>query len=348
MGDKTKLSLAAKKARLVAAEFDRVVAEIERLVSEAKRLAAPLGIVVNFDIQEEGAAPRKRADWLKKSSALSVEELAEHYRTDDRSPYQTVRPASRRQYDKLIKYLIQHCGKSKVADLAARDRVQALYEKCVAGDKIAMGHAVMTKLRGLAHFGMNELENTDCKNLAFTLHTMTFPTVKLRKEGLTVEQAEAIRAKAHELGFHSIALAQAFQFDCMLSQKDVIGEWVSNNEPGVSEVTDGINKWLYGIRWSEIDDDLILRHPPSAGGEIIRIELSRCRMVMEEIKRLGSRPKSGPIIVKDDTKQPYSENTFRYLWRKAANAADAPKNIYNRDSRPPIEREIRSRRSYKR
>ena len=37
-----------------------------------------------------------------------------------------------------------------------------------------------------------------------------------RKERLTFEQANMIRAKAHELGLHSIALAQAFQFEAML------------------------------------------------------------------------------------------------------------------------------------
>jgi hypothetical protein len=34
------------------------------------------------------------------------------------------------------------------------------------------------------------------------------------------------------MGWHSIALAQAIQFDCALRQKDVIGEWVPESEPG--------------------------------------------------------------------------------------------------------------------
>src|SRR5947209_7432326 len=112
MGDETKLSLKAIKARRLAA-FDRAMDEISRHAAEINRIAAEHNLVVIVDIREGGDAPpqRKRASRLKDSSAssaLTVEELAERYRTDDRSSYQTVRPASRKQYDKLLKYLIQH------------------------------------------------------------------------------------------------------------------------------------------------------------------------------------------------------------------------------------------------
>lgn len=50
------------------------------------------------------------------------------------------------------------------------------------------------------------------------------------------------------MGFTSIALVQAIQFECELKQKEAIGEWVRNKEPGVSDVTDGKRKWLYGLR----------------------------------------------------------------------------------------------------
>jgi len=43
---------------------------------------------------------------------------------------------------------------------------------------------------------------------------------------LSEEQADAIRVEAHKQNRASIALAQAFQFDTALSQKDVVGEWV--------------------------------------------------------------------------------------------------------------------------
>ena len=44
----------------------------------------------------------------------------------------------------------------------------------------------------------------------------------------------------------------------MLRQKDVIGEWVPRSEPGPSDIwnSDG-EKWLRGLRWQEIDGNLI-------------------------------------------------------------------------------------------
>jgi hypothetical protein len=84
-----------------------------------------------------------------------------------------------------------------------------------------------------------------------------------RNEVLSAEQADAIRAHAHEIGWHSIALAQAFQFELLLRQKDVIGEWVPMSEPGVALETWKGQKWLRGLIWSEIDDNLVLRHVTS-------------------------------------------------------------------------------------
>jgi hypothetical protein len=46
------------------------------------------------------------------------------------------------------------------------------------------------------------------------------------------------------MGRPSITLAQAFQFEVMLRQKDVIGEWAPGSEPGVSAVTHAGQKWL--------------------------------------------------------------------------------------------------------
>ena len=78
-------------------------------------------------------------------------------------------------------------------------------------------------------------------------------------EFLTAAQAIAIRAEAHRRGYPSIALAQAFAYELMLRQKDVIGEWVPVSEPGLSEVVAGTSKWLNGLHWSDIDQNMKLR-----------------------------------------------------------------------------------------
>jgi hypothetical protein len=146
----------------------------------------------------------------------------------------------------------------------------------------------------------------------------------------------AIIGKAHEMGYPSIALAQAFQTDCWqygLTQKDVIGEWVPKDEAGLSAVLDDDGmKWLRGLRWNEIDKDLVLRHPPSRGGKIIECRLSECQLIMAEFKRLEKLPPAGPVIVSEVSWKPWQPASFRKQWRDIANACDIPRNVFNAGS----------------
>jgi hypothetical protein len=60
-------------------------------------------------------------------------------------------------------------------------------------------------------------------------------------------------------------LAQAFQFDLRLRQKDVTGEWVPYGGRGDSSIIENGEKWVRGLLREEIDDDLILRKQTTFG-----------------------------------------------------------------------------------
>jgi hypothetical protein len=150
---------------------------------------------------------------------------------------------------------------------------------------------------------------------------------------LTAAQAIAIRAKAHEMGRPSIALAQAFQFELMLRQKDVIGEWVPLAEPGISAVqADGL-KWLRGIRWEEIDSNMILTHVTSKRQKEIIVSLINAPMVIAKLKDKISHLFQGPVIVSEFDRLPWTAPEFRRWWRLVANACGVPKAVRNMDSR---------------
>jgi site-specific recombinase XerD len=135
------------------------------------------------------------------------------------------------------------------------------------------------------------------------------------------------------MGRPSIALAQAFQFELMLRQKDVIGEWVPIREPGISDVqADGL-KWLRGIRWEEIDQNMVLRHLTSKRQKMIEVSLRNAPMVIEEMALLGAQPANGPIIVSEWDRLPWTGPEFRRWWRIVAEAAGVPKEVRNMDSR---------------
>jgi hypothetical protein len=266
---------------------------------------------------------------------LTMAALAESYKSHADSPYRNIRYRTKESYNSLIKRIIDDCGHAKLADLKARD-IQTLYEGWMKRGK-TMGHALATMLRALVNFGAAKLGDSECERLAVVLHNMRFKVERSRSERLTAEQATEIIYKAHQKGLHSIAVAQAFQFDCMLMQKDVVGEWVPLSELGTpSDVIDGNMKWLHGIRWSEIDDGMILRHVPSRGGKPLVLRLSEAPHVMAEFERIGTLPKSGPIIVYEKTKKPYLTHQFRREWRLVADDVGIPKHVKNMDSRPPL------------
>lgn len=262
----------------------------------------------------------------------TLESLIRCYQTDPDSRYRTLRYQTRRNYDGLCARLIEDHGTELLSEIKARSLLR-WHESWIEGGKVAMSHALIGMLRTVIGFGDTFLEDEDCGRLKGVLHSMRFKMTKPRSHRITAEQAQAVIAKAHAMDLHSIALAQAFQFELALRQKDVIGEWVPVSEPGLSDVTAGNEKWLIGMRWSEIDENLIFRHTTSKRGKDIEVDLRLAPMVMEELARLTARPTSGPIIVFERTDAPYHSHQFREQWRRVATAAGIPPGTFNMDSR---------------
>lgn len=255
------------------------------------------------------------------------------YQTDPDSNYQKLRIATRTNYDRLLKRVAMDRGALPLKDIRARDLL-GWHREWSAEGHIVQAHGLIGILRTLCTFGATILDDPECQRLKGLMHDMRFKMGKPRVERLTAEQATAVRAMAHQMGRPSIALAQAFQFECMLRQKDVIGEWVPNSEPGVSDITDGNEKWLRGLRWSEIDENLILRHTTSKRGkDIPELDLHRAPMVMEELAKLAVVPTTGPVIISEKYGLPYISHEFRHKWREIAKAAGVPDQVFNMDSR---------------
>lgn len=267
----------------------------------------------------------------------SLKSLIDFYRRDIDSPYQKVRFVTRRSYNTYLDALENEVGSRQLSALRGKDFIR-WYQAW--SSRPATAHARITMLRMVLSFGIVlELypHGTDhCARLKAILSELRFSQAPARNEILTAEHAIAIRKAAHELGFPSVALAQALQFELMLRQKDVIGEWVPMNEPGLSSVTSRGRKWLYGLNWSEVDANLILSHPMSKSrtGKILEFDLNSYPMVKEELALIPDSARIGPMIVSEFTGLPWiSSKRFYRMWRKAAEAAGVPSHIQNRDSR---------------
>ena len=270
----------------------------------------------------------------------SLKELMHRYRTDKYSNYPKLEFSTRRSYGILMKVLDAEHGDELLA--AVRGPVlMDWHEQWVQNRGQSMAKQVLRMFRLLCSFGFTVLEDRECERLCNVMSKMRFKQPGRRSAWLTAEQATALRANAHTTKYKSMALAQAIQFDCLLRQKDVIGEWLPLTEPGLSDVTSNRRKWVKGIRWEEIDDSLVLRHITSKRKKPLEVPLRLCPMVMEELAKITGTeaverhmlPKAGPVIIMDTTGEPWRTFEYRVRWRKLAEAVGIPKNVFNMDSR---------------
>ena len=284
----------------------------------------------------------------------TLRSLIQCYRADPDSPFQKNRYHVRKNRAAKLRRIADRHGHEMLSDIKARVLIAWHKEWSDDGKRLASGSAFIGQLRSVFSFGATLLEDPDCERLCGVMHKMRFAGNKHRKSSITADQAEAIRETAREqFGWDSMALAQAFQFECTLRQKDVIGEWVPISEPGVSAVILKDEKWLRGIVWQEIDENLILRHVTSKKQKLTEVDLKLAPMVLDELQRLigaeplvtvdlitkketvnrGLLPASGPIILNEINAWPWSDSEYRRKWRKVATACGVPSNVKNMDSR---------------
>lgn len=265
-----------------------------------------------------------------------VRSLVDRYCAD--KSFLGLRYKTRKHYEGLIRIINEDFGDKKVADWKMQD-IEHLHEGWLQTRTESMGRSLIVMLRTLIYFGAAVLHDGECERLSVILHRMRFPMMKSRNERLTADHAIAIRGEARKMDRASIALAQAFQFDCKLRQKDVIGEWVPTSEPGDSDVLDAGNKWLRGLRWEEIDENLVLTHTTSKSQTETVVDLKLAPMVIQELKLAfgavarNKMPASGPIIISEVSKRPWYAVEFRRNWRMAADKAGVPPTVKNMDTR---------------
>lgn len=280
----------------------------------------------------------------------SLRSLINCYQTDPDSSYHKLRFGVRENTDRLLRRLAAERGDEDLGDINGRTILAWHKVWTDNGKKISMGAAFVGQIRTLFSFGASILESSECDRLCTLMSRQRFEGTRSRKVSLSAEQADAVRYKARlHFGWPSLSLAQAFQFECTLRQRDVIGEWVPLSEPGVSSVISNGKKWLRGITWQEIDENMILRHVTSKKQKETEVDLKLAPMVLEELRELlGGQPvidevtkkpnrhllpASGPIVICEINGWPWTAAEYRRKWRKVAKECGIPNNVWNMDSR---------------
>jgi integrase len=92
-------------------------------------------------------------------------------------------------------------------------------------------------------------------------------------------------------------------------------------------------RWTHGLQWSDIDSTLILRKTHTKTGAYVEFDLKLYPAALEEIDRVPRQKRIGPMIISEQTGEPYKHRTFTQTWRKVADKAGVPKAVWNMDAR---------------
>ncbi|HXJ61322.1 MAG TPA: tyrosine-type recombinase/integrase [Verrucomicrobiae bacterium] len=276
----------------------------------------------------------------------TIRSLVNCYQTDPHSRYHKKRYSTRRNHDTMLRRIAVRHGPEELRDIKGRTLLAWCAEWSDGGRMLATWQSVRGLLRVMFSFGFAILEDPECERLCALMSSdaMEIEHSPPRTQSITAEWATAIRVTAREhFDWPCMALAQALQFELTLRQKDVIGEWVPISEPGTSDITWRKQKWLRGLRWSEVDANFVLKHVTSKRQKEIEVNLMLAPMVLEELAlmagvspamlRRDMFPTTGPIVKNRLTNWPYNDSEFRRKWRKVANVAGIPRNVFNMDSR---------------
>lgn len=257
------------------------------------------------------------------------------YKTDPLSPYHKGRHCTRRFYDTLLRRIDRDHGHVLVGAIKARDLLEWHHSWVGPEGKHPMAHALMGMLRTITGYGSAMLDNEECRVVKGHLSYLRFQMGKPRAVFLSTEQVIKICNVAHDMGYHSIAFAQALQNATGFRQKDVIGEWVPDTEPVTGIVHHNGMKWLRGLVWEEMDAQLKLNHVTSKKQKPRPTDLRLAPLVMREFARIPDSVilAGGPMVLDERYGLPYNANRFRRVWRKVADAAGIPKEIRNMDTR---------------
>jgi hypothetical protein len=120
----------------------------------------------------------------------------------------------------------------------------------------------------------------------------------------------------------SMAIGVATQFETMLRQKDVIGEWETD--------AGGRKGWSGPYRWENMPGGIFRLRTSKTGAEIVH-DLTKLDLLWPLIQRLPQADRTGAIV--KSYGDPIRTRTYRKWFREIAREARIPDSVWNMDAR---------------
>lgn len=268
----------------------------------------------------------------------TIRGLSRRYQTDEASPFRRLKHTTREKDTHVLRIIETAFGERALHALTVEDFWRwynaAKRPKAAGGpERVRRAWGIMKKLREMLSYGVSA-ELDGCVRLKTILAEVRFPQPARRRVTLDLVHVTAFIPKAIEMNRLSLALATAIQFDTILRQKDVIGEWepIKAGEPKTGIVLRG-NRWVRGLVWSDIILDGITRKVTSKTGAIAAHDMTVCPHVLQVANLVPIESRIGPLIIDEKAGRPYAGDAFAREWRRIARAADIPDHVWNMDAR---------------
>ena len=213
-------------------------------------------------------------------------------------------------------------------------------------ERIDRAHDAISMFRTVVYF-MAALRHEDCKSLKIELQGEKFEKGGAREQELTYGHVAAFIKTALDLGQRGVmpydralycAIATATQFELMVRQKDVIGDWapmkVDRRYPaGIAkleldgEIWTGFYTWenIPGWRW-------IMKTSKSKYRSPADFDLTRYDLLFPLLELVPHEDRTGSIV-KGEGGLPVRYRSFVKWWRKIATAAGIPVDVESMDAR---------------
>jgi hypothetical protein len=274
----------------------------------------------------------------------TVMSLSRMYQQHPDSPFHDVKRNTRKTYSDSLKVIEQTVGARQIRNLTTLDvrrwyRAWKTPKTKGARERIDRAHDAVSMFRTVLRFGA-ALRFKECGELDRELAMIRFERGAAREQQMTYAQAAALVRKAFDMEVagvlppgrgRAMAIGVAAQFDLLLRQKDVIGEWA----PAVPDVAGAFywhdEMWTGRFRWDNLPG-WKLRLKTSKTRSAIEFDLTNYSLLFPLLDTVPAAERIG-AIVKGEHGLPIRERSYRKWFRQIARAAGLPDDVWLMDSR---------------
>ena len=258
------------------------------------------------------------------------------YQEHPHSRFHKVKHNTRKSYTDSLKIIEATVGKRLIRNVTVLD-VQHWYDEWRkpavkdGPERIDRAHDAVCMVRTVLRF-CAALRYPECKVLAAELTLVQFERGGAREEEMTYAQATAFIRKALEMGRAgvipadralSMGIGVAAQFELLLRQKDVIGDWGGPNG----------EKWIGYFTWENIPGwRWRMKTSKSKYRAAADFDLQRYTLLFPLLEAVPHDERMG-AIVKGEQGLPIRERSYRKWFRQIARAVGIPDTVWSMDSR---------------